>query len=154
MQNAKKFFTPPPIPRQDEVWSIEVVRLDTLDRPFVLIAFDGSSGRPMVIDLTSATVADIATKLDDAVRRLGRPSNIWLDHSLQFRSQELEEWAIHHGIAIKGATIIYGTTIRKRDIARGLLDDLLIFLSDKSFSTPEELKRNLDEWRQHYKAPT
>ena len=149
MQNAKKFFTPHPIPRQDEVWSIEVVRLDTLYRPFVLIALDGSSGRPMVIDLTSATVADIATKLDDAVRRLGRPSNIWLDRSFEFRSQELEEWAIHHGIVI-----IYGTTIRKRDIARGPLDDILIFLSDKSFSTPDEFKRNLDEWRQHYKAST
>ena len=149
MQNAMEFFTPHPISREDEVWSIEVVRLDTLDRPFVLIAFDVSSGRPMVIDLTSATVADIATKLDDAVRRLGRPWDIWLDHSFEFQSQELAEWAIHHGIAI-----IYGATIRKRDIARGPLDDLLIFLSDKSFLTPEELKRNLDEWRQHYKAPT
>jgi hypothetical protein len=60
----------------------------------------------------------------------------------------LEEWAIHHGIII-----IYGAT-PKRGIARRPLDDLLIFISDKSFSTPEKLKRNLDEWRQHYRAPT
>jgi transposase InsO family protein len=151
MQNAKKFFThlatPHPITRQNEVWSIEVVRLDTLDRPFVLIALDVFSRRPMVIDLTSETVADIATKLDDAVRRLGHPSKIWLDDSLEFRSQELEKWAVQHGIEI-----VYGATFRKSGIARRPLNDLLIFLSDKSFSTPEELKRDLDEWRQHYKA--
>jgi transposase InsO family protein len=132
------------ITRRNDVWSIEIVRIDTLDRPSVLIVLDVFSRLPVVLDLTSATNADITTKLEDAARAWGYPSRIWIDGGFGSQGQK---WAFQHGIEIE-----YRAPYRKSTILRPLLDDLRIFLTGKTFSTRSDLKRNLIEWRQRYKA--
>ena len=132
-------------PRDNEVWNIEIIPVDTPKRPLVLIAIDADLRLPLIAAVTSGTAEDIFAKLDGVGRHVGYPKRIWLNFGSEIPPQELREWAAQHGVSIRG-----GATWNRRCAQIAIHEDLGIFLHGKRFSDPKDLDRDLEEWCRNY----
>jgi transposase InsO family protein len=130
--------------RPNEVWSIDVVRLDLGNRPFVVMVIDVHTRRLLAAVLTSATDEVVAATLERLARRSKRPDEIWIDDSFRL----IETWAGQHGISVS----YYRPTPQMRAISERVLRDLGSYLGDKSFASPMELGHAIERWRQSYVA--
>jgi hypothetical protein len=146
--NTKRFATingPERATRKNEIWSIELVRLDIPGRPTVWAALDVFSRLPVVLDTTPSKIDHILFKLDQAGRCGGYPERLWVDHGYEFRSQQLQKWA-----DLRGVILVFGAPFWKRTVAERFLRQLSGFVRDNGLTNPGELKRKLAEWHQAY----
>lgn len=146
--NTKRFAPQIAFPRatrKNELWATEIVLCDDSQRTQILIVLDVFSVLPVVLtvlDPAASTAGQLAGHVNDASQRSGRPKMLWVDVSYKFNSQELGEFAM---LAVD---IFYGARAQKRRHVEPFLLRRRRFLGDKGSSTPDDLKRDLGEWRE------
>nr|WP_249782454.1 MULTISPECIES: DDE-type integrase/transposase/recombinase [unclassified Bradyrhizobium] len=139
--------------RPSETWAVDFMVLDFPSRPYVMLVADVGTRRPLSAAVSLVVIEDIIAALERLVRRSGRPEQIWMDHSLAYRSlmgdfhPALQAWARRHGISVTASP-----TPRTTAAAERLLRDLSTFLRDKRFPTLMELGHDIERWRQSYVA--
>jgi len=135
--------------RQNELWATDIVRCDNSHRTRILIVLDVFTRLPMILttlDSGAATAGQLITHLNEASRGR-RPETLWVDHSFEFKSEELKEWSAQQAI-----DILYGLPAVPRIFFGKFLQRLSIFLSENATLEPGDLGRKLAEWRAHYKV--
>jgi transposase InsO family protein len=135
--------------RRNEVWMIDIARLDVGSRlTSVMMVVDVHSRLPLSLTVSPAIAGAIATTLDRLVRRSGPLEDIWIyrDSGLELA---LRRWAKFHWIGITR-----GPMPQMKTLAEPILSDLGAFLHDVRFPTRTQLGHGLERWRQRYTADT
>jgi hypothetical protein len=138
--------TVPRATRENEVWLVDHVLRDDDRRTRILIVFDVFSRLPVVLSAVDPAVGiaeQLIALLNEACGEMRRPAMIWVDAGYEFRSPELVEWTARYAI-----NILYGAPMEKRSIVEPFLRQLGLFLRDSSSAKPDELKGDLEKWRQ------
>jgi hypothetical protein len=131
--------------RKNELWATEIVLRDDSQRTQILVVLDVFSRHPVVLttlDSRAATAGQLVTHLNEACRGVRYPETLWVDRSFEFNSQELDE------LAMQAVDIVYGARAQKRRHVEPFLQRLRRFLGENGSSTPDDLKRELVEWRE------
>ena len=106
---------------------------------------DVFSGIPVVLtvlDPAASIAGQLAGHVNDASQRSGRPKMLWVDVNFKFNSRELDEFAM---LAVD---ILYGARAQKRRRVEPFLQHLRRFIGENGSSTPDDLNRDLGEWRE------
>jgi hypothetical protein len=147
--NTKKFapqIASPRATRKNELWATEIVFRDDSQSTQILIVLDVFSDLPVVmtvLDPAASTAGQLSGHVTDAIQRSGRPRMLWVEASFKVNSQELDEFAMRYAI-----DICYGARTQKRRHFAPFLRRLRRFLGENGSSKPDDLKRDLGEWRE------
>jgi transposase InsO family protein len=151
IMKLKTSATALPATRRNQVWMMDIARLDVGSRlTSVMMVVDVHSRLPLSLTVSPAIAGAIAiaTTLDRLVRRSGPLEDIWIyrDSGLELA---LRRWAKFHRIGITR-----GPMPEMKTLAEPILSDLGAFLHDVRFPTRTQLGHGLEIWGQRYTAGT
>lgn len=96
----------------NEIWELDMVTLDIVGRPSVVLFIDAFSRLPLYGTETIVRAGDASGPLDELGAKFGHPKTIRVDASSELSSTALREWAAKHQVSIEHRSGI-GTRVHR-----------------------------------------